>query len=226
MSGDLTLVTVGGETKRAQYVTLVSDNAAVGPNKTEDTVASSADVGTAVMAVQTASPADAAGAGDYAMLQMKDGRLWVRALDGLQGSATFTPAASSHAAGDVVGGAQDFALGAPSGCVFMITDVVIMISSATAQATAWTLHLYSVTPPSALADDAAWDLPSGDRASYMGSISLGTAVDLGSTQYLKTGGVNFSCKLSGTSLFGYLVNGTTLTTEAVAHQVRINGTPI
>lgn len=33
-------------------------------------------------------------------------------------------------------------------------------------------------------------------------------------------------KLSGTSLFGYLVNGTTLTPQAVAHVVTITGTPV
>jgi len=147
-------------------------------------------------------------------------------LDGLSATATFTPAASSHTAGDCVGAAQEFALAAPSACLFLITDVAIMISSANAMATSWRLELYSVTPPSATADDAAWDIPSGDRASYLGPVSLGTAVDKGSTQYLKTSGVNITVKLSGTSVFGYLINETTLTTEAVAHLVRISGTPV
>lgn len=172
------------------------------------------------------------------MIQLNDGsyaeQVITRSIDDAAGGqssgyaaiATFTPAASSHTAGDCNGAAQEFALAAPSGCLFLITDVRIMISSANAMATSWRLELYTVTPPSAYADDAAWDLPSGDRASYVGSISLGTAVDKGSTQYLKTSGVNVTVKLAGTSVFGYLINETTLTTEAVAHAVRISGTPL
>ena len=59
--------------------------------------------------------------------------------EGCSATATFTPAASSHTAGAVVGGAQEFALAAASACVFLITDVAIMISSATAQASGWPL---------------------------------------------------------------------------------------
>jgi hypothetical protein len=205
---------------------IVAGTGATSPNKTEDAAAASGDVGTAVMGIQTASPADAASAGDYGFLQIKDGRLWVRQLDGLQASATFTPAASSHVANDVNGGAQTFAFAAPSGSVFCITDAELEIDGATAEATAWRLYLYNVTPPSATADDGAWDLPSGDRASFLGYIDLGTAVDLGSTQWVETHAINKVVKLSGTSVFGYLVNLTTLTPAAVAHTVKLYGTPI
>lgn len=145
---------------------------------------------------------------------------------GVSASASFTPAASSHTAGDVVGGAQTFALGALSASVFMITDAVLLINSGTAQATAWRLYLYNVTPPSATADDGAWDLPSGDQASFLGYIDLGTAIDLGSTQWVENHGVNKTIKLSGTGVFGYLVNLTTLTTAAVAHTVKLYGVPL
>jgi len=141
-------------------------------------------------------------------------------------SATFTPAASSHVANDVVGGAQQFSLGAPSGSLFCFTDAELMINTGTAQATAWRLYLYSVTPPSATADDGAWDLVSGDQASFLGYIDLGTAVDLGSTQWVETHAINKIVKLAGTSVFGYLTNLTTLTTVAQAHTVKLYGTPI
>lgn len=147
-------------------------------------------------------------------------------VTGKYGEATFTPAASSHTAGDCNGAAQDFALGAPSGCLFLITDCDLYIDGGTAEATAWRLYLYTVTPPSALADDAAWDLPSGDRASHVGYVDLGTAVDLGSTQGVQNAGINRTVKLAGTTLFGYLVNLTTLTPAAVAHRVRLKGTPL
>lgn len=136
-------------------------------------------------------------------------------------SATFTPAAASHVANDVNGGAQEFALVGNSATSLLITGAELEIDGATAEATAWRLYLYSVTPPSALADDAAWDLPSGDRASYLGYIDIGTAVDLGSTQWVEAQGINKQVKLAGTSLFGYLVNLTTLTPAAVAHKVNL-----
>lgn len=137
-------------------------------------------------------------------------------------SATFTPAATSHVANDVNGGAQTFAALGLSGRIIMITGASLEIDGGTAEATAWRLYLYNVTPPSATADDGAWDLPSGDRASYLGYVDLGTAVDLGSTQWVETQNINKQVKLSGTALFGYLVNLTTLTPAAVAHIVTLH----
>lgn len=137
-------------------------------------------------------------------------------------SATFTPGATSHVAGDVNGGAQTFAAVGLSGRIIMITGASLEIDGGTAEATAWRLYLYNVTPPSATADDGAWDLPSGDRASYLGYVDLGTAVDLGSTQWVETQNINKQVKLSGTALFGYLVNITTLTPAAVAHIVTLH----
>jgi hypothetical protein len=137
-------------------------------------------------------------------------------------AATFTPAATSHIAGDVNGGSQTFALAANSAASLLITTISLEIDGATAEATAWRLYLYSVTPNSAYADDAAWDLPSGDRASFLGYVDLGTAVDLGSTQWVETLQVNKQIKLAGTGVFGYLVNLTTLTPAAVAHIVTLH----
>lgn len=146
---------------------------------------------------------------------------------GKSASATFTPAASSHTSGDVNGAAGTFALGAPSGCLFCITDISLLINSATAETPVWALHLYNVTPPSALADDAAFDVPSGDQPSYLDGITIGIAVDLGAaTQWIKISGVDRLVKLSGTSLFGYLVNVGTSTPAAVAHTVTISGYPV
>lgn len=148
-------------------------------------------------------------------------------LGGVSGSGVFTPAANSHAAGDVNGAAQEFALGAPSGCLFLITDVDLLINSGAAEATAWRLHLYSITPPSALADDTPFDVPAGDQASYLGFIDIGTAVDQGAdTLWIQNSQVNRTVKLAGTSVFGYLVNLATITPAAVAHTVRLRGTPI
>lgn len=55
--------------------------AATSIGKAEDAASAGADVGVPAMAVQKATPADTAGTdGDYEMLQMKGGRLWVSAV--------------------------------------------------------------------------------------------------------------------------------------------------
>lgn len=137
-------------------------------------------------------------------------------------SAAFTPAAASHVAGDCNGAAGTFALMGPSAGRIMITSASLVIAGATAEATAWRLCLFSVTPPSAVADDGAFVLPTGDLASFLGYIDLGTAVDLVDNQYVEVNGINKQVKLAGTSLFGYLVNLTTLTPAAVAHTVTLH----
>lgn len=140
---------------------------------------------------------------------------------GLHASATFTPAATSHTAGDCNGAAGTFAFSAISASNIAITGASLEIDGGTAEATAWRLYLYNVTPPSATADDGAWDLASGDRTAFLGYVDLGTAIDLGSTQWVEVSGLNKQIKLAGTSAFGYLINLTTLTPAAVAHIVNL-----
>lgn len=144
-------------------------------------------------------------------------------LSSYSASATFTPAASSHAAGDVVGVATEFALNAPTGSRLKITSATLQINGGTIETTAWRLHLYNVTPPSAYADDAAWDISNAtDLTSYLGYVDLSQVLDFGTTLYIDMPNLNKQIKLSGNSVFGYLVNGTTLTTQAVAHIVTLH----
>jgi len=114
---------------------------------------------------------------------------------------------TAYTAGDVLGGALDLGVLGPSGAAVMITSVQLEadIAAIPSGQTTWSLHLYNVTPPSATADNGAWDLPSGDRASYLGQITLTTLIDQGSTLYMESNGINKQVKLSGTHLFGYLV---------------------
>jgi hypothetical protein len=138
-------------------------------------------------------------------------------------SVDFTPAAASHTAGDANGAVGEFTdMCDENGGHIMITSASLMIAGASAEATAWRLYLFSVTPPSALADDAAFALASGDRASFLGQIDLGTAVDLTDTQWVEVHGINKHVKLTSTSLFAYLVNLTTVTPAAVAHTVTLH----
>jgi hypothetical protein len=144
-------------------------------------------------------------------------------VSAVKASATFTPAASSHDAGDCNGAAAEFAFAANSAGHIMITSASLRIDGGTAEASAWRLYLYGITPPSALADTVTWDLPSGDRASFLGYVDLGTAVDLGGTQWVETAQINKHIALTGTSVFGYLVNLTTLTPANVGHVVTLHG---
>ena len=115
--------------------------------------------------------------------------------------------ADAYTAGDVVGGAISFPSLGLSGEVIQITSVELEIDVAAIPSgmTSFALYLYSVTPPSALADNAVFDLASGDRASFLGKVTAGTPVDEVSTLYVRTNGINAQMKLAGTGLFGYLV---------------------
>ena len=80
--------------------------------------------------------------------------------------------------------------------------------------TFFNLALYNVTPPSAYVDNAAWDLGSGDRASFLGIFNMGTPVDLGSTCYVETNGINKPITLASATLYGYLITPTVYTPAA------------
>ena len=117
---------------------------------------------------------------------------------------------TAYTANDVVGAtaaALNFTNVAPQNSVIIVTSVELEIdvTAVPSGMTSFRLHLYNVTPPSAAADNAAWDLPAGDRAAYLGYIDLGTPADLGSTLYVRSDGVNAQFQLIGTGLFGYLV---------------------
>jgi len=146
-------------------------------------------------------------------------------LTAFSASADFTPAASSHAAGDCVGAAQEFTSMGNSGKRIVLTGASLLIASSAAVASAFRLHLYNVTPPSAIADDNVFNIPSGDRASYLGFVDLGAPTDWGDTLYCEVNGILKPVLLSGTSLFGYLTNLTTVTLAAVAHKVTLHSEP-
>lgn len=134
---------------------------------------------------------------------------------------------NTYAIGDVVGAtaaAWSFPLMGPSGGNIRIIEssIEIDVSAVPAGMTSFRLHLYSVTPPSAYADEATWDLPAGDRASYLGYLDLGTPVDVGSTLFVQAEQAK-SIKLAGTGLFGYLVtNGTWAASSAAVKVIKLH----
>lgn len=144
---------------------------------------------------------------------------------------TRTADTNIYAANDVVGaatassGALTFADMGKESQRIMITSVQLQINAAAVISgeTSYRLYLYNVTPPSALGDNAAWDLPSGDRASFLGFIELGTPVDLGATLYVETNIVNKQVTLVGSNLFGYLVTiGGHTPTSARVHVITLH----
>jgi hypothetical protein len=144
---------------------------------------------------------------------------------------TRTADTNAYAANDVIGAATGstaaltFANMGPSGGEVTLTSVSLEIdaSAVIAGETSYRLYLYNVTPPSALGDNAAFDLPSGDRASFLGYVDLGTPIDLGSTLYVQADNIGKQIKLSGTSLFGYLVTiGAYTPTSARVHIITLH----
>lgn len=150
---------------------------------------------------------------------------------GVLGSASWLPVAEAYSAADTISTAQPiqfaFANGvyAPAGSTIRILTASLKIDATAVISgeTSYTLHLYTVTPPSAQANNAAWTLASADLPSYAGSIALGTPVDLGAALYVKTGGINLDVKLASDTLWGVLVTVGAFTATAVARQVRLHG---
>lgn len=161
------------------------------------------------------------------------GRL--KAGAGIVASASFTPAAAAYSAADAISTAKEFVftfadsgLAIPEGALIRIVSSVIKIdqTGVISGETSYSLPLHSVTPPSALADNAAYTLLSADLAAYSGLLSLGTPVDLGTACYVKTQYADqqdFLLASGKTSMFGYLVTAGAFTATAVARQISLYG---
>lgn len=176
------------------------------------------------------------------------GGVWLPALGGADGSLTVSRQGAgvavsfqrpndtaSYIANDVVGAATGstaaltFAGMSTAAGQIMITSsqLEIDLSAVTSGMTSFRLYLYNVTPPSAYGDNAAWDLPSGDRASFLGYVDLGTPVDLGSTLYVEVNGINKQLTLASTSLFGYLVtNGAYAGAAQTTYKITLHATDV
>lgn len=121
---------------------------------------------------------------------------------------------TAYLAGDVVGGAKQFAAVGANGGGVLITGLQLAInvpSFTSGTPTSFRQHFYSVTPPSALADNAPWDLPVGDRASYLGYIDIPTIADLGATWYIEASNINKQIRLASTDVWSYLVTNAAYT---------------
>lgn len=128
---------------------------------------------------------------------------------------------TAYAAGDVVGAATAAltvsSIGPSGGGEVYLSASLFSINLAAIPSgmTSFQLALYNVNPPSAYADNAVWDLPSGDRASFLGFMPLGTPADLGSTLFVEAFGVNKPITVpSGGALYAYLITAGAYTPSA------------
>jgi hypothetical protein len=146
--------------------------------------------------------------GDIGLQRRSDGTYASLVTGGAyRSTATITRPSNTTAytAGDVVGdtgGSAIISLSAagPSGGFVIIQSVSLVFSDSTAPSGmgAFRLHLYSASP-TAIADNAAFDLLSGERASYMGFIDLPAPQDFGSTLYTQADYVGRLVKLAAAS---------------------------
>ena len=127
-----------------------------------------------------------------------------------------------YAANDVVGGAIDLGVMGPAGSRIILTTSRFepLLAEVPPGMTSFTLYLYSVTPPSALADNAPFVYGGAagvDQASMLGAISLGSPVlpATSSTALLvETANIGKEVLLAGTNLFAYLVTAGAYTPAA------------
>lgn len=159
----------------------------------------------------------------------------VRGNAGLTSIANITRPANQtlYTARDVLGAAAaalTFANAAQAAGDVKITSIEIEadIAAIPAGQTSWELHMYSVTPPSALADNAIFDIPAGDRASYLGVIPVATMFDYGASLYVRADKLDVIVKAASTSLFGYLVTVGTFTPAANSevYKVTLHTSPV
>lgn len=170
----------------------------------------------------TALPVSIASVPSHAVTN--SGSFPVQEKSGKTVSASFTSGTTGYVPNDVAGGALTFTsiAGAAEDLVIESASLRIDRNGVIAGETTYRLAFFSVTPPSALADSANWTLPSGDRASFLGLVSLGTIIDEGDTCYVEVNNLNKRLKTAGANLFAYLLVGGTYTPTAVNHTVTVS----
>jgi hypothetical protein len=136
---------------------------------------------------------------------------------GYSASASFTRPAdtNAYAALDVVADSTSaptvltFSGIGPTGGKILIDQLTLEIDvgSVPSGMGAFRLHLFNAAP-TAINDNAAFNLPSGDRAKYLGYIETPTPVDLGDTLWSETEGMGFPVRKQVTlvtaALYGIL----------------------
>jgi hypothetical protein len=137
-------------------------------------------------------------------------------------SASLTRPANvtAYTANDVYGGVFELQnIGASGGFIFIESlDIIFNITAVPAGMSTFTLYLYGVTPPSAIADNLPFSISSGDRASILNPRGIALSASLaqggGGSVVAEARNLSQLYKLTGTSLFGYVVTSGAFTPAA------------
>jgi hypothetical protein len=133
---------------------------------------------------------------------------------GYRSTATVTRAANTtpYTANDVYGGAFELPNIATDGGSFILNQVrfIFNISAVPSGFNAFRLYLFNISPPSAVADNGAFSLPAGDRASCLTPDGLSGNASLavgGGSVVMNISDINRIYRLAdgSTSLYLYLV---------------------
>lgn len=141
--------------------------------------------------------------------------------------ANTTAYTAADAIGDATSAVWEFANVGPAGALVLLVgaDLRIDIASLPSGMGVFRLEFFDAAPD-AIADNAAWDLSSaGDRGKHLGSVSLGTPVDKGSTLTARGDPANLPLQLTSgsASLFAVLVTEAGYTpASGTVYTLRIN----
>jgi hypothetical protein len=127
---------------------------------------------------------------------------------------------TAYTANDVYGGVFELQnIGASGGFIFIESiDIIFNITAVPAGMSGFTVYLFGVTPPSAIADNLPFSISSEDRASILNPRGITLYASLaqggGGSVVAEVRNINQLFKLTGTSLFGYNVTNGAFTPAA------------
>ena len=130
-----------------------------------------------------------------------------------------------NAAGVAGSAIHTFALAGPAGGNVIVTgwDLTIDATAIPAGMTTFLLHLYDASP-TAIVDNAAFNLVTADQLKHLAVLDNATMVDYGNSLFGATTKVDYQLKLASsvTSLFGQLVTNAAFTpASGTAFQIRL-----
>ena len=157
---------------------------AMDANTTRVTLATDGPTVSALTSIDTKTPALQSGAspvGDNGSSLTVDGKSYASSVS-ITRPANVTP----YTAGDVVGttstAIHQLSSAGPSGgfVILQSLDLLLQLGAVPSGMSGFRVHFYSASP-TAIADNAVFNLVAADRASYLGYADLGTPADLGDT---------------------------------------------
>ena len=138
-----------------------------------------------------------------------------------------TPAASAYLAGDAVGvsagsAIQAFASACAGAGEHILESVQLLINrnAVISGETSYRLHLFNASP-TAIADNAPFDLASADISKYLGYVDIPNVADMGSVVFSQANNVGLRFTAASATLYGVLVTVGPYTPTAVAYTTRL-----